>query len=137
MFIKSENSNCNKDAGRLLDMLRFILAGGYYRSDAAKKFLASVRGPVQCFFERDPSNQHDPGAVKVICGEHHIGFVPKTILHEYGARMNITLPGTVIPMKEYYFKYQPIVECCLEGLSQDAGLCATAVRDDKVNQYCI
>jgi len=73
-------------------------------------------------------------AVKVICGEHHIGFVPKTVLHEYGARMNLTLPGTVTPMKESWFKYQPVVECRLEGLSQNARLGASPVRDDKVNE---
>lgn len=118
-------------------MLRFILAGGYYRSDSTKRFLASIRSPVQCFLERDPSNQADPNAVKVICGEHHIGFVPRTVLHEYGSRINFSLPGTVLPMKEEWFKYQPVVECCLEGLGKDTGLCATAVRDDKVNKYCI
>lgn len=118
-------------------MLKFILAGGYYRSDPVKRFLASLRVPTQCFFERDPTNQADPNAVKVICGEHHIGFIPKTVLHEYGAQMNFTVPGTVTPMKESWFKYQPVVECRLEGFGKDTGLCATAVRDDKVNKYCI
>lgn len=118
-------------------LMKFILAGGYYRSDATKRFIGSLRAPVQCFFERDPTNQHDIGAVKVICGEHHIGFIPKVILHQYGSRMRLDIPGLVIPHEESYLKYQPIVECYLEGFGHDSGLCASPVRNYKIDEYCI
>ena len=118
-------------------MMRFVLAGGYYRSDAVKRFLGSLRGPTQCFFEHDPTNQYDPGEVKVICGEHHIGFIPKVVLHQYGSVMRLDLPGTVTPLDEPCLKYQPIVECISVGFGEDSRLCTRPVRNDKVYEYCI
>jgi len=118
-------------------MMRFVLAGGYYRSDPVKRFLGSLRVPTQCFFEHDPTNHYDPGAVKVICGEHHIGFIPKVVLHQYGHVMRLDLPGTVTPLDEPSLKYQPVIECISVGFGEDSGLCARPVRDDKVYEYCI
>ena len=87
--------------------MKFTLSGGYYRSEDARAFLKSLKEPIECIFESDPTNPADSNAVKVISHGYHIGFVPRGMK----SSMCLDVPGKVIPTGEFYSRFQPDIEC--------------------------
>ena len=56
------------------------IVGLYFRPAETKDWLAAnIDDLPPLTLERDPTNEHDTLAIKVMAGEYHLGFIPKTI----------------------------------------------------------
>jgi hypothetical protein len=86
--------------------MEFVLAGCYYRSSDARNFVAETKEPIQCQLVPDPTNAADSSAIKVMCNGMHIGFVPKG----YTSRIGGQTCGIMNPPKDYYMRYQPVIQ---------------------------
>jgi hypothetical protein len=86
--------------------MQFVLAGCFYRTPAARNFVAGIKEPVACQLVPDPTNAADPTAIKVMCNGMHIGFVPR---NKTAGVQNYS-QGIVKPMDYEYLKYQPLIE---------------------------
>lgn len=56
---------------------KFKIAGSCFRKGGETAIWRSERG-TQLFLEREPENQFDPHAVKVLIDSKHVGYVPRT-----------------------------------------------------------
>lgn len=73
------------------DVFSFRLAGLYYRSDEAQKRARKLMSNESVFLEKDPTNPHDPNAIRVYSGDHvHLGYVPRRLCSEILAYMDET-----------------------------------------------
>ena len=65
------------------DVLLFELAGLYYRSKKAKERARELMSNESVFLEKDPTNPHDPNAIRVYSYDDiHLGYVPKYLCSE-------------------------------------------------------
>lgn len=60
------------------------IAGVKFRPNA-EAALAAAAPDCEFTLAPEPTNQHDPNAVKVLLGEEHVGFVPRDVAPEIGA----------------------------------------------------
>lgn len=58
------------------------LVGAHFRPAEAKEILKSLSVGDHLTLERDPENQYDQFAVKVMHNDEHLGFIPKTDNYE-------------------------------------------------------
>jgi len=73
------------------DVFSFRLAGLYYRSDEAQKRARELISNESVFLEKDPTNPHDPNAIRVYSDDHvHLGYVPRRLCSEILAYMDET-----------------------------------------------
>ena len=73
------------------DVFSFRLAGLYYRSDEAQKRARELMSNESVFLEKDPTNPHDPNAIRVYSDDHvHLGYVPRHLCSEILAYMDET-----------------------------------------------
>lgn len=73
------------------DVFSFRLAGLYYRSDEAQKRARELMSNESVFLEKDPTNPHDPNAIRVYSDNHvHLGYVPRHLCSEILAYMDET-----------------------------------------------
>ena len=65
------------------DVLLFELAGLYYRSKKAKERARELMSKESVFLEKDPTNPHDPNAIRVYSYDDiHLGYVPRYLCSE-------------------------------------------------------
>lgn len=76
--------------------LNISLVGMNHRvTPSTRNMIASYierNGPVKCSLVREPSNEHDSHAVKVVCDEGpyrnlHLGYLPRTVAAEFSPAM--------------------------------------------------
>jgi hypothetical protein len=72
----------------------FALAGLSFRPASAKAAVAELEVGAEVFLERDPENQYDYNAVKVLVGEEFVGFVPKVDNQELASHLDADKPYT-------------------------------------------
>ena len=73
------------------DVFSFRLAGLYYRSDEAQKRARELISNESVFLEKDPTNPHDPNAIRVYSDDHvHLGYIPRHLCSEILAYMDET-----------------------------------------------
>ena len=73
------------------DVFSFRLAGLYYRSDEAQKRARELISNESVFLEKDPTNPHDPNAIRVYSDDYvHLGYVPRRLCSEILAYMDET-----------------------------------------------
>lgn len=73
------------------DVFFFRLAGLYYRSDEAQKRARELMSNESVILEKDPTNPHDPNAIRVYSDDHvHLGYVPRHLCSEILAYMDET-----------------------------------------------
>lgn len=53
------------------------VVGMHFRGDEAKALVASFVPPLELQLEREPSNQYDANAVKVLYHDTHIGYIER------------------------------------------------------------
>ena len=53
------------------------IVGSSFRDDHAKAIYAALKVADPVDFELEPSNEHDPYAVKVIADGVHVGYIPR------------------------------------------------------------
>lgn len=64
-------------------VLSFELAGLYYCSKKAKERARELMSNESVFLEKDPTNPHDPNAIRVYSYDDvHLGYVPKDLCSE-------------------------------------------------------
>jgi hypothetical protein len=63
--------------------MKFSVAGMSYRLTPAFMEQLSEQTPIDCYFEREPENEHDENAVKILLQRWqagwHIGYVPRDV----------------------------------------------------------
>ncbi len=59
----------------------FLVSGVTYRQQALQ---SAGEGAHLFRLIREPTNQHDPDAVAIHCGDWHIGYVSAKVAHRYG-----------------------------------------------------
>mgnify|MGYP000682558790 CR=1 FL=1 len=65
------------------DVLLFELAGLYYRPKKAKERARELMSKESVFLEKDPTNPHDPNAIRVYSDDYiHLGYVPRYLCSE-------------------------------------------------------
>jgi hypothetical protein len=65
------------------DVLLFELAGLYYGPKKAKERARELLSNESVFLEKDPTNPHDPNAIRVYSYDDvHLGYVPKHLCSE-------------------------------------------------------
>ncbi len=65
------------------EVLLFELAGLYYRPKKAKERARKLMSNESVFLEKDPTNPHDPNAIRVYSYDDiHLGYVPKHLCSE-------------------------------------------------------
>lgn len=65
------------------EVLLFELAGLYYRSKKAKERARELMSKESVFLEKDPTNPHDPNAIRVYSYDYiHLGYVPRYLCSE-------------------------------------------------------
>ena len=65
------------------DVLLFELAGLYYGPKKAKERARELMSNESVFLEKDPTNPHDPNAIRVYSYDNvHLGYVPKYLCSE-------------------------------------------------------
>lgn len=65
------------------DVLLFELAGLYYRPKKVKDRARELMSNESVFLEKDPTNPHDPNAIRVYSYDDvHLGYVPKYLCSE-------------------------------------------------------
>lgn len=89
-------------------MLEVQLAGANFRPKEAKAIIYTLEEGDTLRLERDPSNEYDSSAVRVIepVNEEFIGFIPKSDNEELAARMDageeftcvVLMPSGLKPM---------------------------------------
>jgi hypothetical protein len=57
----------------------YPIIGMRHRGPKAELLVKSLARDEALVLERDPANQYDPNAVKVIARGEHVGFVPKAL----------------------------------------------------------
>lgn len=57
----------------------YPIIGMRHRGVEAERIVRSLARDEALVLERDPENQYDPNAVKVIARGEHVGFVPKAL----------------------------------------------------------
>ena len=65
------------------EVLLFELAGLYYRPKKAKERARELMSKESVFLEKDPTNPHDPNAIRVYSYDYiHLGYVPRYLCSE-------------------------------------------------------
>lgn len=64
-----------------------VIVGAKYHVGAAEALL-TMRDDVQVTLVREPSNEHDTNAVKVVYGDQVLGFLPRPRNKELAAEMD-------------------------------------------------
>lgn len=72
----------------------FALAGLNFRPKSAKDVVAELEIGAEVTLERDPENQYDYNAVKVIVGDEFVGFIPKADNSEIASWLDAGKPYT-------------------------------------------
>ncbi len=73
-------------------MYIFNLVGASHRPpEAQNEILGLVRGD-EVVLERDPSNEYDPNAIRVIANGHWIGFVPRDTARDLAPLLDEGIP---------------------------------------------
>lgn len=63
----------------------------FRREDALKAFTRTPEGS-EVELVRDPNNDHDPNAIEVWFGNHHVGYMPKGTAKEAAKRFPLDMP---------------------------------------------
>ena len=77
----------------------FLVAGVGYRVEAVRAaYERYLDGDERLLIKPEPTNEHDPNALKVILARKHVGYVPRTAqdIYEEGAQFVVrrfTLDG--------------------------------------------
>lgn len=81
--VAAEEDASSEPTPPVKEMLLFELAGLYYRPKKAKERARELMSKESVFLEKDPTNPHDPNAIRVYSYDDiHLGYVPRYLCSE-------------------------------------------------------
>lgn len=81
--VAAEEDVSSEPTPPMKDVLLFELAGLYYGPKKAKERARELMSNESVFLEKDPTNPHDPNAIRVYSYDYvHLGYVPKYLCSE-------------------------------------------------------
>ena len=90
--------------------IRSSIVGTYYRTPAEKSELYTSKAGAEIKLIREPRNQFDSNAIKVMLNDYHVGYLSKSDASEYAPVMDYEgvteLTGHLVNTTEKY----PIIE---------------------------
>lgn len=112
--VAAEEEVSSEPTPPMKDVLLFELAGLYYRPKKVKERARELMSNESVFLEKDPTNPHDPNAIRVYSYDDvHLGYVPKYLcseILEYMDRENASI--AYVDYISYGREDYPFVHLC-------------------------
>ena len=75
-----------------------VAGAARHHADGLASGAAGPGSPLE--LRRDPANEHDPNAIKVLAGDLQVGWVPREIAEEIAPRIDAGEPFSAIVLRE-------------------------------------